>query len=258
MRLKFEIATQRNNNIMELTQHFGDGQSTYHFFKDKGGKHNHMKLSVKTKKKFSMRLVFEGGLEIPREELLLKGVALLQMVVNGVAEQYVNESGEEVLSKRVFGGDTEIAFRIMHVSRRHLDRNFQLQFIGVKGDVLQQTVLICVRSKLKTYQTYPENSSGPSGAPSGTKRKRAATREREVHKRGTTQSQKKAKKSPVDIDCDFVHVDMFNQLLGHCVRMSRQLDYTATMLANLSDRLDTLHTLHRVELLDPRLVDGLL
>ena len=252
---------------MELTQHFGDGQSTYHFFKDKGGRRNHMRLSVKTKKKFFIRLVFEDGLEIPQCEFLLKGVALLEIIVDGgIVEPYNNESGEEVLSQKMFAGDTEVAFRIMHVSRCHLDRNFRLQFTGVGGEVLQQTTLIYVRSKLKKHQTYPENSSGSQGS----KRKRIPVCKQVVRKQkrsNTTttigQLQKKVKTIQEE-STNFVHIDMFNQLMGHCVRMRQQLNYMSTNIANLSDCLETLGTLQGIELLegiellDPDIVHGFL
>ena len=258
---------------MELTQHFGDEQSIYQFFKDKGGKRNHMRLSVKTKEKFCIQLVFENGLEISHEQLTLRGVPLLEIVVNDKTELYINKSGEEVLSQKTFTGDTEVAFRIMHVSRHHLTRNFRLQFTGVDGKVLQQTAPICVRSKLKNHQTYPKNSSGPQGL------KRKRTVRQKVKRSNTTQPTKKGKtQHALDADNgddDFVHVDVFNQLLEHCLQLSRRVEYlsrrvecinrsaahqaelAASEIGVLSDRLD-MAALHNSELLPPEIVRGLL
>ena len=233
---------------MELVQRFGDGKSVFQFFKDKGGKLNHLPLSVKTQDTFCIKLVFENGSEIPREELVSKGraradVALLEIIVNGEETPYLNGDGEEVLSKQVFRGDRDILFRIMHVSRRHLDRKFRLQFVGSKGEVLQQTVPILVRSKLKNFQTYPENSSGPSGP---------------QKRRNTIAQRPQKKRKVVDKFNEFVPVDMFDNLLKNFIQMNRQLTTVSKTVAGLAQRLDMLDALRSNDLIDPEMLQYIL
>ena len=62
---------------------FGDGSGgVFTFFKDKGGKMNHMHLRMNVKSKVYARLVYEDGSDIPEMFLNLEDVPLLQMEID--------------------------------------------------------------------------------------------------------------------------------------------------------------------------------
>ena len=215
---------------MRVTQHFRDGSVPHLFFKDKGGKQNHMEVTVHHDDPFHIRLVFSNGRDIPKEARVLKGVPLLEIVIDGKPVAFIDKQGNDVLSKKTFHGTVHIRFRIMHVSRRHLQRNFKLVFVNKRGETIGSTVPIEVRSKLKTYQTC-ENGT--------VKRKKDAT----VPPRA-------AKKARVVENDHDVSSDMFNKLVNHCLVMSRQIQEQHEIIMRLSERLDAVDVVHTAEMLD--------
>ena len=235
---------------MNVTDYFGDGATPFTFFKDKGGKRNHMRITAESQSPFFVRLVFEDGLSIPAEELKLKGVPLLDMLVNGDQVAYLNETGEEVLSQRPFKGAIDIRFRIMHVSRHHLHRSFRLRFVDKHGAVLHQTVSIEVRSKLKNHQIYPPNSSTSSQSSS----KPPTKRNRNTLSRPPKKRLKKEHlpSQPRKSDEDYVSRDLFDRFLTHVVTLSQHVRNLTSVVEQVSERLDTLSAFqHNDSLLDP-------
>lgn len=236
---------------MDATHHFGDGTTPFTFFKDKGGKRNHMRVAVESQCPFFVQLVFEDGLSIPAGELRLKGVPLLDMLANGDQVAYLNEKGEEVLSQRAFEGAVDFRFRIMHVSRHHLHRSFRLRFVDKDGAVLHQTVPIEVRSKLKIHQTYPPNSSMPPqglSKPPTKRRRDTPTRPR---------SKKRVKKEHLSnewekSEADYVSRDSFNRLLANVVAITQHMHDLTSAFDQVSERLDMLSAFQcNDSLLDP-------
>ena len=234
---------------MDATHYFGDGTTPFTFFKDKGGKRNHMRIGVESQCPFFVRLVFEDGLSIPAEELKLKGVPLLEMLANGDQVVYLNEAGGEVLSQRAFEGAVDFRFRIMHVSRHHLHRSFRLRFVDKEGAVLHQTVPIEVRSKLKNHQIYPPNSSMPSqGLSKPPTKRRRNTLTRPPKKKRVKKEHSLSEKS----DEDYVSRDLFNRLLNHVVTISQHVHDLTSAFEQVSERLDTLSAFQNNDLLlDP-------
>jgi len=227
---------------MNATNHFGDGATPFTFFKDKGGKRNHMRIAVDSQFPFFVKLVFEDGLSIPVEELELKGVPLLDVLANGEQVAYL-VGGKEVLSQRPFNGTVDFRFRIMHVSRHHLHRRFRLRFVKKDGTVLYQTVSIEVRSKLKNHQIYPSNSSmSPSSSLNPSTKRRRNTLTRPPKKRVKKEHVSNEVKGS---DEEYVCRDLFDRLLVHVANLCQQMRNLTSVVEQVTERLDTLSAIQQ-------------
>ena len=141
---------------MELL--FGDGSgSAFIFYKDKGGKGNHMRLRITVQENFYPHLVYEDKSDIPDMFWNLKNssggdVPLLCL-------DYQDKDGQwqpmTVRHRYSLRGTVNLRFKLCHVSRRHHSRNFILHFCRSRDDkVLFATPVVEVRSKLKSASFY--------------------------------------------------------------------------------------------------------
>ena len=134
---------------------FGDGSGgVFTFFKDKGGKMNHMHLRMNVKSKVYARLVYEDGSDIPEMFLNLEDVPLLQMEIRR-KKASENSEWQPLGVCEAFCGKVEIRFKLKHVSRRHHNRKFIMMFHNNRTQKkMFETPVIEVRSKLKLPKSY--------------------------------------------------------------------------------------------------------
>ena len=110
---------------MEILFGEPEAEGPHVFYKDKGGKHNHMLFRITFREDFYVKLLYEDGSTIPDMFQTLKGVALLDL-------NYQDTDGEwqdmRTNTRYKLRGVVNIRFKLHHVSRRHHNRNFVLQF----------------------------------------------------------------------------------------------------------------------------------
>ncbi len=211
---------------------FGDGKSAFTFFKDKGGKENHMVARVKIEGKFKIALVYEDGSAITNKARVHKGRKLLELFANNVPA--TTDTTYE------FAEEFEVKFRLMHVSRIHNYQSFKLQFVQ-DDKVLLETIPIEVRSKLKTNKLPPENSNGAPGC----RKRRASTI--------TVFPNKRAKPN------NFVLRREFNSLIKKYTELVANFNVLAHTVNNLREEVHVAAALHDTgKLLDPELLKHLL
>lgn len=155
---------------MEILFREAGAKGPHVFFKDKGGKRNHMAFRITVDEDVYAKLVYEDGSTIPGMFWTLKGVDLLDLNY-----QDVDGKWQDMRTNTRYGlrGVVNIRFKLRHVSRRHHNRNFILQFCKQADDTLLHALpAIEVRSKLKSASFYARREA---------RRKEEESRHEETH-----------------------------------------------------------------------------